>query len=114
MSLPCSCAGSCWMDPAVSTSAIQLLVIPSGRGHDGAVAASGCMTAMSFDGSPELRAKRDALIAFVEEQVRPAEEEYFGFLATAPSRWTVPPVMESLKAKAKAAGLWNLFLPDPG
>ena len=32
-------------------------------------------------------------------------------LRGAPSRWAIPPVMEELKAKAKEAGLWNLFLP---
>ncbi len=67
---------------------------------------------MPFEWSPAVRAMRDALAAFVDEHVRPAEEEYFGFLAAAPSRWTVPPVIEELKARARAAGLWNLFLPD--
>jgi acyl-CoA dehydrogenase len=67
---------------------------------------------MPFEWSPAVRARRDALVAFVDEHVRPAEEEYFGFLAAAPSRWTVPPIIEELKAQARAAGLWNLFLPD--
>lgn len=67
---------------------------------------------MDFDWPPEVTAKRDALIAFVEAHVRPAERAYFQALDDAPSRWIVPPVIEELKAKARNAGLWNLFLPD--
>ncbi|MDP2436410.1 MAG: phosphotransferase, partial [archaeon] len=49
---------------------------------------------------------------FMEEHVMPNEQVFFAQLQAAKSRWTVPAVMEELKAKAKAAGLWNLFLPD--
>lgn len=67
---------------------------------------------MHFDWAPEVRTKRDALIAFIDEHVRPAEDEYFRVLDEGPSRWVVPPVIEALKAQARSAGLWNLFLPD--
>ncbi|KAL6074691.1 Acyl-CoA dehydrogenase member 10 [Balamuthia mandrillaris] len=50
--------------------------------------------------------------AFMEEHVFPSEKVYEEQLDSGLSRWTVPPIMEELKAKAKAAGLWNLFLPD--
>ena len=54
---------------------------------------------------------RDRVGAFMEEHVYAAEHEYEDFVAKAADRWTIPPVMEELKRKAKAAGLWNLFLP---
>jgi acyl-CoA dehydrogenase len=47
----------------------------------------------------------------MEEHVYPAEEAYERQVDEAPTRWCVPPVMEELKAKARAQGLWNLFLP---
>ncbi|HEY0254169.1 MAG TPA: acyl-CoA dehydrogenase family protein, partial [Kofleriaceae bacterium] len=50
--------------------------------------------------------------AFVDEHVLPAESVYREQLASAPSRWSIPPIMEALKARARAAKLWNLFLPD--
>uniref|UniRef100_A0A8B9HNW0 Acyl-CoA dehydrogenase family member 11 n=1 Tax=Astyanax mexicanus TaxID=7994 RepID=A0A8B9HNW0_ASTMX len=37
--------------------------------------------------------------------------EYYAKHTDGPQRWQTPPVLEELKAKARAAGLWNLFLP---
>src|SRR5215216_6375211 len=54
---------------------------------------------------------RHRVTAFMEEHIYPAEEVYERQLDELPSRWDVPPIMEELKAKAKAQGLWNLFLP---
>jgi alkylation response protein AidB-like acyl-CoA dehydrogenase len=50
----------------------------------------------------------------MQEHVLPAEPEYCAQLQNLPDwrSWTQPPVMERLKTKARAAGLWNLFLPD--
>ena len=50
----------------------------------------------------------------MQEHVLPAEPEYYAQLQNIPDwrSWKQPAVMEKLKAKAKAAGLWNLFLPD--
>ena len=51
------------------------------------------------------------LAAFMDAHVYPAEAVFARQLDEAPTRWTVPPVMEALKARARDAGLWNLFLP---
>ena len=51
------------------------------------------------------------LAAFMDEHVYPNENTFHKQLA-AGDRWRIPPVMEELKAKARAAGLWNLFLPE--
>jgi acyl-CoA dehydrogenase len=52
--------------------------------------------------------------AFLDDRILPAEAEYFAFRAArrgTPSEWDLPPVVEELKAEARAQGLWNLFLP---
>jgi len=49
---------------------------------------------------------------FQRDAIEPAEAEYFAHLAQSGQRWTIPTVMEKLKAQARSAGLWNLFLPD--
>ncbi|MCL6597576.1 MAG: acyl-CoA dehydrogenase [Alicyclobacillus macrosporangiidus] len=67
---------------------------------------------MEFEYSDKVKRLQRELTAFMEEVVYPGEKVFREQLAQAPSRWTIPPVMEEMKAKAKAAGLWNLFLPD--
>jgi acyl-CoA dehydrogenase len=59
---------------------------------------------------------RERLLAFMEKFVYPAEGTFRDQAARAPeesaaSRWDTPPVIEELKAEARAEGLWNLFLP---
>jgi alkylation response protein AidB-like acyl-CoA dehydrogenase len=69
---------------------------------------------MDFSLSPRAQSYVQRLTAFMQEHVLPAEPEYCAQLQNLPDwrRWKQPPVMESLKAKARASGLWNLFLPD--
>ena len=55
---------------------------------------------------------RDRVVAFMDEHVRPAVPVYHQQMKDfGEHRWQVVPVVETLKAKARAAGLWNLFLP---
>jgi len=65
-----------------------------------------------FDLSARAQEIRERLLAFMREVVEPGEREYHAHVAAEGQRWTIPPVMEEMKRKAKAAGLWNLFLPD--
>ncbi len=68
---------------------------------------------MIFEMSDQAREYHQRLTAFMDEHVYPIEEEFYRQVAEG-DRWQVPPVMEELKSKARAAGLWNLFLPDSG
>ena len=67
---------------------------------------------MNFDYTPRVQALREAVTGFMEQYVYPAEAEYEAYLQQAESRWTVPPIMEELKERARQQGLWNLFLPE--
>ena len=53
----------------------------------------------------------DDVKEFVREEVIPIEHIMHEHEDHPDTRWTVMPEMEVLKAKAKAAGLWNLFMP---
>ena len=68
---------------------------------------------MDFAPSPRGREYLDRVTAFVRDEVAPRERAYFEQLRALPDRWVVLPVIEELKAAARAAGLWNLYLP-PG
>jgi acyl-CoA dehydrogenase len=67
---------------------------------------------MEFELSPRTQSLRAQLLAFMEREIYPAEAVFERQVDEAPSRWHIPPIMEELKQKARAEGLWNLFLPD--
>src|SRR5207249_2587231 len=48
--------------------------------------------------------------AFMDDHIYPNESTYYQQIAE--NRWRPVPIIEELKPKARAAGLWNLFLPD--
>ena len=66
---------------------------------------------MNFEFSDKVKDLQKRVAAFVAENVYPNEKVYAQQVAEG-GRWCVPPVMEEMKAKARAAGLWNLFLPE--
>ncbi|HEY8384102.1 MAG TPA: acyl-CoA dehydrogenase family protein [Microvirga sp.] len=67
---------------------------------------------MSFPLSPRAADLKERVTRFMDEHVYPAEHLFERQLNEGPTRWQIPPIMEELKAKARAAGLWNLFLPE--
>lgn len=69
---------------------------------------------MDFGLSPRADELRSRMAAFMEEHVLPAEPLYDRQLAEASDPHRLPPVMHELKEKARAEGLWNLFLAHGG
>jgi acyl-CoA dehydrogenase len=65
---------------------------------------------MDFDYSPKVRDLQARLTAFMEANVYPNEERFRDEVDEG-DRWQPTRLIEELKAKARAAGLWNLFLP---
>jgi acyl-CoA dehydrogenase len=69
---------------------------------------------MDFDYSPRTQELRAQLLRFMDEHIYPAEkkvEEEIEANTAAGKRWTPLQTIETLKPKARAQGLWNLFLP---
>ncbi len=68
---------------------------------------------MDFSYSEKVEKLRAKLLAFMDEHVYPNESVYAEQLDAQADRWSSwPPILEELKAKARKAGLWNLFLPE--
>ena len=66
---------------------------------------------------PELRPEAISLVEkvknFIEEEVKPKEHVFHDQIKEGKERWnSYPAVIDELKDKARAAGLWNLFLPE--
>ncbi|MET0649062.1 MAG: acyl-CoA dehydrogenase family protein, partial [Pyrinomonadaceae bacterium] len=66
---------------------------------------------MGFQVSPRAKEIYGKLHAFMEAHVYPNEKEFHEQIE-AGGRWRPAPLMEELKARARAEGLWNLFLPE--
>jgi acyl-CoA dehydrogenase len=66
---------------------------------------------MEFAYSPKVQDLCKRVSAFMDEHVYPAEPVFEREVAEG-DRWQPTRVMDALKDKARAAGLWNLFLPD--
>lgn len=67
---------------------------------------------MDFDLTERQTYWRDRVRDFIEKHVRPRDQDYHDQQRQG-DRWKVLPVIEEEKVRAKAAGIWNLFMP-PG
>jgi acyl-CoA dehydrogenase len=65
---------------------------------------------MNFEYSDKVKELKKRLCAFMDEHIHPNEGRFYNEIER--DRWAPTRVIEELKPKARAAGLWNLFLPD--
>ena len=69
---------------------------------------------MEFEYSPRTQELQTQLLRFMDEHIYPAEQRYEDEIEAntkAGKRWTPLQTIEELKPKARAQGLWNMFLP---
>jgi acyl-CoA dehydrogenase len=69
---------------------------------------------MNFDYSDKVKSLQARLLAFMDEHIYPNEQRFFEEIAANRAKgnaWLPTALVEELKPKARAAGLWNLFIP---
>ncbi len=69
---------------------------------------------MHFDYTPKVKAFQARLTDFMNAHIYPNEQRFFAEIAANRAQgnaWVPTTLIEELKPKARAAGLWNLFLP---
>ncbi|GGZ17881.1 acyl-CoA dehydrogenase family protein [Novosphingobium colocasiae] len=66
---------------------------------------------MDFEYSDKMKELQAKVRAFMDEHIYPIEHEWLAHQKDPSTMWTPWPQIEDIKAKAKEAGLWNLFLP---
>jgi len=66
---------------------------------------------LDFEYNDKTKLALDKLCSFMAEHIYPNEEEYYREHEAQEDRWQAPTLLEELKARAREAGLWNLFLP---
>src|SRR4030095_10944626 len=67
-------------------------------------------TQMIQESTEKTRELQKRLTTFMDQQIYPNEKKFHEQIAAA--RWTPTAIVEELKVKARAEGLWNLFLPE--
>jgi acyl-CoA dehydrogenase len=67
---------------------------------------------MQFEHTEKTKTLIAKMEAFFDEHVYPSEEEYHAFSEDPANLWQRWPGIDKIKDKARAAGLWNLFLPE--
>jgi acyl-CoA dehydrogenase len=69
---------------------------------------------MNFDYTDKVKVMQTCLLSFMDEHIYPNEKRFYAEIAQNRAQgnaWIPTKIVEELKPKAKAAGLWNLFLP---
>jgi acyl-CoA dehydrogenase len=67
---------------------------------------------VDFGHSPKAREYAERVAAFIRDEIDPVEPAYHRDVAASDDPWTPLPLIADLQAKARDAGLWNLFMPD--
>lgn len=67
-----------------------------------------------FELRDDLKPLMERLLRFMQDEIYPNEAVYEEQLRAQPRLWSEPQIMTELKAKARALGLWNLFLAGHG